>query len=400
MNSPHTPLPGSSPRHSASPERNPRICLPTFRNFARTPFRCSHYEAQDILADVDDVDLICLEAEARLPKRERWLRKLSFHDVTKRLMFLNPGLRPVRLSRDYDLFVAVCQNYFDILYFNAIEGWRDRCRTSVCWLEEMWASAVPGYKHWLHALSRFDHIFVGCLGSVQAMSEALGRPVHWLPSAVDTIRFCPFPSPPARVIDVYSIGRRWEGSHRALHEAAQRGDIFYVHDTFAAADAETYDPRQHRQMFANMAKRSRCFMVAPAKMNNPAHTNHQVEIGSRYYEGAAVGAVMIGQAPELDAFRQMFPWPDAVMHIEPDGCDVLSVLKNMASDPSRVAAIRANNISGALMRHDWLYRWQKVFEVIGLAQSTGMSRRERRLQELANLVTDSTENTASAGTLR
>jgi len=400
MNFASTQLSSSSTVHSAEGERRPRICLPTFRKFARTPFRCSHYEAQDILAAVDDVDLICLEAEARLPNREKWLRKISFHDVTRRLMFLNPGLRSVRLSRDYELFVAVCQNYFDILYFNAIDDWRDRCRTSVCWLEEMWASAVPGYKHWLHALSRFDHIFVGCLGSVQAMSEALGRPVHWLPSAVDTVRFSPCPSSLSRVIDVYSIGRRWEGSHRALHEAARRGDIFYVHDTFAAADAETYDPGEHREMFASMAKRSRYFMVAPAKMNNPAHTNYQVEIGSRYYEGAAAGAVMIGQAPDLDAFRQMFPWPDVVVHIEPDGSDVMSVLQNFGSDSSRVAAIRANNVSGALSRHDWLHRWQQMFQVIRFPQSTGMSVRQRRLQELASLATDSTENAAPAGTMR
>ena len=399
MNSLRTKLTGNTV-HSAGRERNPRICLPTFRNFARTPFRCSHYEAQDVLAEVDTVDLICLEAEARLPKFEKWLRKISFHDVTRRLMFLNPGLRTVRLSQDYDLFVAVCQNYFDILYFNAIDGWRDRCRTGVCWLEEMWASSVPGYKHWLHALSRFDHIFVGCLGSVQVMSEALGRPVHWLPSAVDTIRFSPFPSPPARVIDVYSIGRRWEGSHRALHEAAQRGDIFYVHDTFAAADAETHNPQEHRQLFANMAKRSCYFMVAPAKMNNPVHTNHQVEIGSRYYEGAAAGTVMIGQAPDLDLFRQMFPWTDAVVHIEPDGTDVLNVLGRLASDPSWLATVRAKNTSGALMRHDWLHRWQQMFHVMGFPESTGMSLRQRRLQELASLVTDRTENVAPAGMVK
>ena len=28
-------------------------------------------------------------------------------------------------------------------YANAIEGWKDRCRTSICWVDELWANGVP-----------------------------------------------------------------------------------------------------------------------------------------------------------------------------------------------------------------------------------------------------------------
>jgi hypothetical protein len=380
--------------------RAPRICMPTFRNFARTPFRCSLYEAQDILADVDDVDMICLEAGERLQSNEQWLRKISYHDVTKRLMFLNPGLQKVRLSRDHDLFVAVCQNYFDILYFNAIEGWRDHCKTSVCWIEEMWASSVPDYKYWLHALSRFDHVFVGCLGSAEPLSRELGRTCKWLPSAVDAIRFSPYPNPPARVIDVYGIGRRWEGTHRALLEAAGRKEIFYVHDTFAAADVETYSPQQHRSLFANMAKRSQFFMVAPAKMNNPEHTHNQVEIGSRYYEGAASGAVMIGQAPDSEVFSDMFPWPDVVIHIRPDGSDVMDVLRTLSADATQLSAISRRNAAEALVRHDWVYRWEELLRTAGVEPTPRLTARKRKLHDLADLVTHGDRNEASAGAVR
>ena len=43
-----------APTRSASP----RICMPTWRNFARRAYQCGFYEAQDVLVDVAHVDLI------------------------------------------------------------------------------------------------------------------------------------------------------------------------------------------------------------------------------------------------------------------------------------------------------------------------------------------------------
>jgi hypothetical protein len=364
--------------------RAPRICMPTFRNFAKTPFRCSLYEAQDVLFDVDDVDMICLDAGRRLSSGEVWMRKVAYHDFTKRLMFINPGLRKVRLTREYDLFVAVCQNYFDLLYLNAIDGWKDQCKTSVCWIDELWASRIPAFSYWLHALSRFDHVFVGSLGSVAGLAKAINRPCHWLPGGADSIRFSPYPNPPARAIDVYSIGRRWEGIHQALLSAARRKEIFYVHDTFQGADMETYDYQQHRDLFANMAKRSQYFIVAPAKMNVLDETDGQVEIGYRYYEGAAAGAVMIGQTPRSEAFTRMFQWPEVVIDIAPDGTDVIEVLARLRSQPERLSAISHRNATESLLRHDWLYRWKEMFRVAGIDPLSRMVERESRLHDLAS----------------
>jgi len=106
--------------------------MPTWRGFARRAFNCSLYEAQDVLAETDDVDLISVEPGVGLQFRERWQGRLVRRDASHRLVFMNPGLQRVRLTQDYDLFVAVCQSYEDLLYVNAIEGWKQRCRTSVC----------------------------------------------------------------------------------------------------------------------------------------------------------------------------------------------------------------------------------------------------------------------------
>ena len=383
----------AAPMRSASP----RICMPTWRNFTRKTWRCGFYEAQDVLVEIDDVDLICLDMTWGAWFDEYWLRTPLYHDVSRKLIFANPGLKKVRLSKDYDVFIAFCKTFWDLPYINAIERWRDHCKISVCWIDELWAAAIPGHRYWLHALGQFDFVFVGLRGTVAALSQAINRPCYWLPGGVDALRFSPLPDPAARVIDVYSIGRRYEGIHREMLKAAGRGELFYVHDTNVnAANSEVSDHRQHRDLFANIAKRSRYFMVAAAKMDAPDERGGQVEVGHRYYEGAAAGTVMIGEAPDCEEYRESFGWPEAVLQIEPDGSDIMAVLSDLGSDPEQMAAISKRNTREALLHHDWVYRWDEMFRVAGIEPSPRKAARERRLKDMAHFAASADEKDATA----
>ena len=379
------------------PSASPRICMPTWRNFAKRAYQCGLYEAQDVLVENDDVDLVHLDMSWGAWFKETSLRRPLYHDLSRKLIYANPGLKKVRLTADYDVFIVVCDLWTDIPCINAIERWKDHCRISICWIDEVWAAAIPKYKYWLHALSQFDYVFVGCRGSVSALSQAANRPCHWLPRAVDALRFSPFPNSPARVIDVYSIGRRREGVHCELLRAAERGKLFYVYDTLAhTAATEVYDYRQHRNLFVNTAKRSRYFMVAPARMDDVSGTRGQVEVGARYYEGAAAGTVMIGEAADCEAYRDLFGWPEAVIQICPDGSDLTAVLHDLDSDPERIAAISRRNAKEALLRHDWAYRWNQMFRIAGIEPSPRMATRERRLKDMADFVAPARLEAATA----
>ena len=369
-------------------EREARICLPTWRDFNKAAFRCGLYEAEDVVMDVDDVDLISLEPGEMFRFKENWQRRLLWHDVTKKLIYVNPGLQAVRLKREYDLFVTVCQSWGDLLYLNAVKGWKDHCRVSVCYIDELWAKDVPNYRYWLHRLKEFDHVILGLAGSIAAVEKEIGRTCYHVPGGVDAIRFSPYPEPPERVIDVYSIGRRWEGVHKRFLQLAATRKIFYVYDTFrgaSVADGEVSDHRQHRESLANAAKRSRFFQVGPAKMDFLRQTGGQIEIGYRFFEGAAAGAVMIGQAARCESFDRFFNWTDAVIEIQPDGSDVLDVLSRLATEPERLEAMRRRNAAEALLRHDWVYRWKQILEIAGLKPTMAMEARERRLLELAEM---------------
>jgi len=363
--------------------RRPRICLPTARRFSRMAFQCAHLEAQDVFARVDDVDLIELEPEPGFHTRQHWLRRLMYRDVSRKLAFVNPGLKRVRLAKDYDLLVVMCQTYWDFLNVNAIDGWKDHVKTSICWIDELWAANLPLYKYWLPSLRRFDHVVLGMQGTVAPLSEAIGRRCHYVPAGVDAIRFSPYPETPDRVIDVYSMGRKWNGIHQALLKQAASNEIFYIYDTLQTGESQASDHRQHRDLYANTAKRSRFFTVAPGKMDAQAETQGQIEVGFRYYEGSAAGTVMIGQAPDCPPFREMFDWPDAVIPIRPDGSDVTDTLSRLRAQPDRLEQISRRNAEGALLRHDWAYRWARILEIAGLNPGSGMEIRRMTLKALA-----------------
>jgi hypothetical protein len=363
--------------------RRARIGLLTARSFSRLAFQCGHLEAQDVLSGCGEVDLISLEAEPSFRRKQQWLRRLMYRDVTRRLAYVNPGVKRIKLTTHYDVLIVMCQTYWDFLYVNAIDGWRDHCTTSVCWIDELWASSLPLYKYWLPSLKRFDHVIVGMEGTVAPLADAIGQRCHYVPGGVDAIRFSPYPNPPQKVIDVYSVGRRWDGLHEALLKHAARNETFYVYDTLQSGESQTPDHVHHRNLYANIAKRSRFFVVAPGKVNVPEETHGQIEVGFRYYEGSAAGTIMIGQAPDCDPFREMFDSPDAVVPIRPDGSDVESVLRGLMAQPDRMQEISRRNADGALLKHDWIYRWRRILEIAGVQPPRGMQLRETRLKELA-----------------
>lgn len=364
-----------------------KICLPSKRNYSRELFQSAPYEAQDVLAGTANADLINMEPGRNYQLRNKWQRRLLYRGLAPGLAFVNPGLKTIKLSDDYDCLIAFCQNHWDLLAINALNRWKDCCKVSVCWLSEIYAADVIKYPDLLRSLKRFDHVITSSQGTVGPLSEFLGRKCHFVATGIDSLRFTPYPECPDRAITIYGIGRRWEGIHNALLSGAAAKNFFYVYDSYRAiSEMQVIDHKQHRDLFASIAKRSKYFMVAPGKMDKFSETHNQVEIGYRYFEGAAAGAVMLGQAADCAAFRDLFPWPDAVIEIKPDGSDVLEIIADLEANPRRVESVSRMNALQSLLRHDWIYRWIEVFQIAGLAPSPGMLSRVCKLQTLAHSV--------------
>jgi hypothetical protein len=366
----------------------PRVLMPTLRRINTHAAWCSLYDFEDVIRAVDDVQLLELEQGAWFTPRHRLARSLAWHGHHPALTGMNPGLKPVVIDREYDLFVFVCMNVWDLLYLNAIRGWQSHCRVKICYLAEFYSGQVHQYDHLLRMLSGFDHVLLSLASSAPVVNRAIGKPCHYVPFAADALRFTPLPDVRRRVIDVLSIGRRSAPVHESLLRQAASRDLFYMYDTLPSALIKPTNARQHRDLLANCAKRSRFFVVNEAKIGSQEKEGHS-EVGARYFEGTAAGAVLLGRAPTVHSFLECFPWPDAVVNVRDDGSDVETVLNGLADDWEYLERAGLRNAVHALRHHDWGHRWDAMLQLAGIMPRPALAERLRTLETLARHATSS-----------
>ncbi len=358
-----------------------RVLMFSNRNtYASEVFRCSLYEFEEIIRQIDSVDILAPKPKKRFRKSKRnAMRIAKYFNIN-----LNPGIPKVKLDKYYDLFFAICQFPSELLHVNIVEGWKDYCKTSVCLLDEMWLTEMPYYESSFKILSKFDYVVLSLSQNVGPFSKKIQSECYYLPPGVDTLLFCPYPKLSKRSIDVLSFGRRAEKTHRVLLRIAEENKIFYVYDTLC--DLHTHSLDQHRFFISNMAKRSRYFIVNPGQIDCPQLTKNQSEIGARYFEGAASGTIMIGEQPRNDEFKRMFFWPDALVQLPYNSENIEEVICEMDRQPDRQEQIRKNNVVHSLLQHDWSHRWEAVLKIAGLEPLPELMDRKKRLQDLANIV--------------
>lgn len=368
----------------------PRGLVFSYRNiFSNALFRCPHFEFEDVISQVDSVDFIA-------PK---FTASGLWYEAAKRIAYRtpyapNPGITKVETKKHYDVFFAICGQPSDLITANAAFDWRNSCGLSVCLIDEFWITEIKACRNLLRLLDKFDVVALYYKQTVDAISGSLRAKCIFIPPGVDTIRFCPYPDPPHRAVDVYSIGRRSEATHQKLLKMAAEDGLFYLHDSIAGGAA--IESGQHRALFANVAKRSRYFLVNPGYIDRPDIRGDQIEIGNRYFEGAASGTVMVGERPKTETFAQLFDWPDAVVDLPYNSTDIDSVIRDMDSQPERLENIRRTNVTQALLRHDWAYRWEAILQAIGLAPMPELSARKERLQQLAANVSEHESQTVGS----
>jgi glycosyl transferase family 1 len=370
-----------------------RVLLLSMRRLARLVAFCLQYELEDVAAEVTGADCVEVNGRAAL-ERSRRAYKLLRLATRSRSFSLRLAPRPstVTLERDYDLFFPVFNNAYELFALAAVPGWRRRCARAACFVNEIWPHLLPGYL--LEQLADFDHVFLGVRHSVEEVSRIVRRPCSYLPFATDVLRFTPLPANPPRLLDVCNVGRRSPVTHEALLRLFRGRRISYFYDTVASSGPggkqrtfEVEDPAEHRLLLAGLLQRSRYFIANRGRVNEPELTRGRDEIAARFYEGAAAGTVMLGEAPQTPEFARQFGWPDAVVPLPFHSPDVGRLLAELDHDPQRLERIRRDNMTHAALRHDWVHRLAVVFETLGIPPTPGMQARQRRLERLAGEIT-------------
>ncbi|BAZ12215.1 hypothetical protein NIES4071_40440 [Calothrix sp. NIES-4071] len=360
-----------------------RILIASMRDCHAEAFRSPEFEFEDAICEFDYADILAPVFNLSLAStvRKRLANYIGIKTAKKELLTF--GSVTSYVEQEYDLFFFICQHFWDITSINSIKGWREKCSKKVLWIDEIWIKELsnPKTRICLELLKEFDYIFTTQTKSAIAIADLINPNCYSLPYAVDAIQFCPVNIQPERSIDIYSIGRRSPIVHKALLEFAEQQNLLYLHDTLKGLQMTNY--KEHRKLYSNLIKRSRYFIANKAKFDTPEQTGGQEELGSRFFEGAAGGAVMIGIPPSYEAFSKIFDWEDAIIPIAYDTNNLGDIITELDAQPERLEQIRRNNIVNTLLRNDWVYRWEKVLEKVGLDITPKMISRRTSLHNLA-----------------
>ncbi|AFZ03441.1 glycosyltransferase [Calothrix sp. PCC 6303] len=364
-------------------EHQPRILIVSMRNFRSEAFRSAEYEFEDAICDFDYADMLTPSYNSSFTKKIK--KKISNRLATYLEIsdLLDSGCYPEAIEKEYDLLIFICQYYWDITSLNSIHGWREKCHKAVLWIDEIWIKELEDKKtrNCLKLLKNFDYVFTTQSETAKVMEHVIERPCLSLPYGIDAIKSCPNFNQSKRNIDIYSIGRRSPITHQSLLELAENQNLLYIHDTLKGLQMINY--KEHRLLYRNLIKRSRYFIANKAKFDTQNQTGGQEELGSRFFEGAAGGSVMIGIRPQCEAFTTNFDWDDSLIDISYDTANIGDIITDLDSQPLRLERIRNNNIANSLLRHDWVYRWESILTTVGLDITPIMEHRKALLKEMA-----------------
>lgn len=376
----------SSSSVDADKLESPRILVVSVRGYRFQAANCCIYEFEDLLRDLESAQLYEPKGEfdfARKIYRTAKYAGLSDSFAAK----VAPFPEKLTLDHEYDLLFAILDNPWQMHLLESIKGWQDKCRHTACFISEMWEPDLKNWRLFKEPWSSFDHVFLGVTRCLEGLSKLIEPPVTYVPPAVDTLRFSPYPNPPQRSIDVSYVGRRSPIIHDALIEKAEKDNFFYYYDT-VKGKLEIGNPREHRLLLAGLFQRSRYNITNYAKFNEAVETGGTQEIGYRFFEGAAAGTVMVGMPPGGDAFPHYFDWEDAIIKVDFSGTDVVETIAELDTQPERLERISRTNVANSLLKHDWAYRWRDMLKVLGLEPSPAMVAREKYLKELAHSILD------------
>lgn len=363
--------------------RSPRILVVSVRGFRFQAANCCIYELEDLLTDLESAQLYSPIPDRRFDLARKIYRGTKYLGATDSMATkVAPFPQELILEQEYDLLFAVLDNPFQFHLLESIKGWREKCRYTACFITEMWQPDLKIKRLFKEPWSSFDHVFLGVTQCVEDLNKLIEPPVTYIPPAVDTLRFSPFPNPPKRSIDVSYVGRRDPGIHNALVERAAQDNFFYYHDTLKGK-LEIGNPKEHRILLANLFQRSRYNITNYAKFNSTEETGGTQEIGYRFFEGAAAGTVMVGMPPAGEAFPRYFDWEDPIVRVPLSGTDVVEAIAELDAQPEKLEQMSRRNVANCLLKHDWSYRWRDMLATFDLKPSPKAIERYKYLEQLA-----------------
>lgn len=372
------------------------VLLASNYNVWREPFNGQSQSFLSVVQNVESADLLAPPGAAYLSGHAvrpsvRYLAWEFSHRVASqaRVRLGQPSLSNMiatTVEKNYDLFFFCCQFPHELAALRRMRGWRKRTGWAAAYILESWSWSLAHSRANLRLLDQFDHVFVLNSQSIPELRKYTRTPISHLPPATDMMLATPMPRPPRRSIDVYSFGRRSKALHQQMLQLASTSpDFNYVYDSIQGGKVP--DWLDHRCLTASQMKRARFFIAfnpADVGAGGKDETRQEHALSTRYFEGAAGGAVMLGSRPQCPEFDQHFNWPDAVIPLSPEG-DIAGFLEDLTPQQDRLRTVSHRNVVETLRRHDWSHRWRQILAEVGLEATPALEERQAELRRLSEL---------------
>jgi hypothetical protein len=376
---------------SGDTDRN--VLLIANYNTVRRPYNGVIYEFVQNISEVESATIVASEGRRYLEPifgdvaKEYATVQTEMLSMVRQAMGLSSVARTRRSapSGEFDLCFYMCQFPRDLPEIERVSHWRERSVKACAFILETWPHALPRLRGDLRILDRFDHVFVLNSRSIPALRQYTSTPISFLPTGTNCLACGADPGlPPERPIDFLSLGRRERSTHRLLCDYAARHGKFYFYDAWTGMTAR--DWAQARRMSAELIRRARYYVAwdpAAVIAMKREGLGPETVLSTRFFEGAAGGAILVGSRPALRDFDELFDWPDAVVELPSDEREAIATLCDLDANPERRTAISRSNRVQSLLRHDWAYRWAAVLEKMGLERTGALDGRIALLRDLA-----------------
>jgi len=346
------------------------------------------YEFEDLITTLCDTTLCCPANE--MSAHRKCYRIARYAGLSDRVADGISSMGKLNVLEDHhDIILLVLDNPWQMHLINQVKGWRDHPAKKVCYITECWPKELTNWRLLKEPFTNFDHIFLSIAATVPVLANETGIPCSYLPCGVNTTTFVQDGLPADRVIDLSYIGRREPALHEQLKLFTEKEKLFYLFDTARSQKLLVDDPVEHRKMFASILRRTGMSIALPAKSNSVDETGGIDEISARYFEFAAAGIVIVGRAPDCDAFRRLFDWPDAVVNLGHDYRSIAEVISPLLGEHEWMQALSKRNIVNSLRKNDWVYRLIDIAQSVGFAPNNRMNQRLEELELLSKQVESS-----------
>ncbi|MBA2526447.1 MAG: glycosyltransferase family 1 protein [Pyrinomonadaceae bacterium] len=241
-------------------------------------------------------------------------------------------------------------------------GWDKGVGLKILYLFDTLDAHLPCIRRVLRS-TKWDFTSTAFYGAKPFLDEKTQREWHLVRHGVKLDRFQPG-SERERVIDFCAYGRRQEKVHKVIKEFCNREGKYYDYTT-AASIQPNLDPREHYSHYAWHLSRTIFNFCWPVEATHPGLIDSHSPITCRWFEAAASGNVILGQAPAEPGFEHLFG-PDAVLKIDYQNGNLMNVFEKLWE--KRHEHLQAALERRAALSHKWTWerRINQILQILHL----------------------------------